>query len=264
MTLHYASDLHLEFPENRQWLRQHPLQGAGGVLLLAGDVMPFHTLPKHKDMLKLWADQYDQVLWLPGNHEYYGSDILQRSGTLDEALAGNVRLVNDTTVYMPGLRILCTTLWTRIGQLNETWVRQSVNDYHQIRHGNALLLPAHTTRLHQTSLQWLTTELAKPFAGATVVATHHVPTLLHYPAQYKGDPLNEAFAVELHELIANCGAAAWIYGHHHRNTPPFTIGATRMLTNQLGYVRLGEDSGFEGDRRIGLDPMPTALDTTGQ
>jgi len=252
MTLNYASDLHLEFPENRAWLRANPLQGSGGVLLLAGDVLPFAVLHKHRDVLKTWSDQYEQVLWLPGNHEYYDGDIRQRSGVLDEQLGANVRLVNDTAVYTNGVRILCTTLWTRIGQLNEARVRQRMNDYHQIRNGNALLLPAHTTRLHEASLQWLTTELAKPFTGSTVVATHHVPTFLHYPPEYKGDALSEAFAVELHDLIETSNAAAWIYGHHHRNIPPYTIGSTRMLTNQLGYVRLGEEQGFDTGAHLEL------------
>lgn len=248
MKLHYASDLHLEFPENREWLRQHPLQGQGGVLVLAGDIMPFGGLNKLREEYVRWGDQYEHVLWLPGNHEYYGGDINDRSGRLDERLTRNVRLLNDEVWYAPGLRILCTTLWTRISQLNEAYVMRNMNDYHQIRNGGLLLRPAHTTALHEASLTWLTDELAKPFAGATIVATHHVPTFQHYPPEFRGDTLNEAFAVELHDLIADSGATAWIYGHHHRNIAPYTIGRTRMLTNQLGYVSLGEEVGFDPNR----------------
>lgn len=253
MTLHYASDLHLEFPENREWLRRTPLQGRGGVLLLAGDILPFAVLHKHRAILQAWGEQYDHVLWLPGNHEYYGDDIAQRSGRLDERLTGNLRLLNDAAWYAPGLRILCTTLWTRINQLSEGLMRRAMNDYHQIRKGRSLLHPAHTTALHEAALAWLSAELAKPFSGATIVATHHVPTFQHYPPEYIGDALNEAFAVELHDLIAESGATAWIYGHHHRNIPPYTIGNTRMLTNQLGYVRLGEEMGFDPNRTIELE-----------
>lgn len=251
MTLHYASDLHLEFPQNREWLRAHPLQGSG-VLLLAGDVMPFAGLKKLREQYVQWGDQYEQVLWLPGNHEYYGGDINERSGRVDEKLTSNVRLLNDEVWYAPGLRILCTTLWTRISQLNEAYVMRNMNDYHQIRNGGMMLRPAQTTALHEASLAWLTAELAKPFAGATVVATHHVPTLLHYPPEFKGDALNEAFAVELYDLIEACGATAWIYGHHHRNSAPYSIGSTQMLTNQLGYVQLGEEAGFDAAAKLEL------------
>lgn len=253
-TLHYASDLHLEFPENREWLRNNPLQGSG-VLLLAGDVMPFGGLDKLREHYVQWGDQFEHVLWVPGNHEYYGGDINQRSGNLDEKLTSNVRLLNDAVWYAPGLRILCTTLWTRIGQLNEAQVMRNMNDYHQIRNGGKLLRPAHTTALHETALAWLTAELEKPFEGATVVVTHHVPTLLHYPPEYVGGDLNEAFAVELHDLIADSNITAWIYGHHHRNIPPYTIGNTQMLTNQLGYVRLGEDAGFDPSKKLALNDL---------
>jgi predicted phosphohydrolase len=261
MTLHYASDLHLEFPENREWLRRKPLRGEGGVLLLAGDVMPFGQIDKHKDLLKRWGQQYGQVLWIPGNHEYYGEDIAQRSGTVDEAIVPGVRLLNNTAVQLPGLRILCTTLWSPIGQLNEAAIRRGMTDYHVIRQGNGLLHPAHITALHHASLAWLQAELATPFAGHTVVATHHVPTLRHYPPEYLGNALNEAFAVDLDELIAGSGATAWIHGHHHRNTPPFRIAATQVLTNQLGYVRVGEERGFDPGAMILLQQQPAEQPT---
>jgi predicted phosphohydrolase len=79
-----------------------------------------------------------------------------------------------------------------------------------------------------------------------------VPTFLHYPPEYKGDALSEDFAVELYDLIETSNATAWIYGHHHRNIPPYTIGNTRMLTNQLGYVRLREDKGFDPGAQLML------------
>jgi hypothetical protein len=43
----------------------------------------------------------------------------------------------------------------------------------------------------------LISELQRNDAGKKVVVTHHVPTLKNYPEKYKGDVLNEAFAVEL-------------------------------------------------------------------
>ena len=256
MTFQYASDLHLEFPENRAWLLAHQLVPKADVLLLAGDIVTFQKLPA-MDFFRYVGKHFKQVVWIPGNHEYYGGDIAQRSGTLDEEVSHNVRLVNDTTVFAGGARILCTTLWTPIGHLNEHAVRRDMNDYHQIRYNGNLLLPAHTTRLYEASLAWLKTELAKPFAGPTVVMTHHVPTFMHYPAQYMGDALNEAFAVELHDLIHDSGVDAWIYGHHHTNTPAFTIGRTRMLTNQLGYVRQGEHKGFDTGAVLELETVTT-------
>jgi len=75
-------------------------------------------------------------------------------------------------------------------------------------------------------------------------------TFLNYPAQYKGDVLNEAFAVELFDWIESSKINFWVYGHHHSNTPEFSIGKTKLITNQLGYVQRNEHKLFEADKCI--------------
>ncbi len=241
----YASDLHLEFPENREWLLDHPLEPVADILLLAGDIVPFVKLSAYMDFFRHMSKCWKEIYWVPGNHEYYGDDLSRWSGALNEAILPNVHLVNDTAVRCGEARLLLTTLWTPISQMNEHAVRHGMMDYLAVRYGRSPLLPAHTTRLHAARLQWLKTVLRKPAsAHRTIVVTHHVPTFRHYPSEYKGDALNEAFAVELHDLILESGIDAWVFGHHHRNIPAFTIGNTRLLTNQLGYVRSCEHTGF--------------------
>lgn len=247
MTFQYASDLHLEFPRNRAWLEAQPLEPCAEVLILAGDVLPFSASAQYRKLLLRLVKPFREVVWLPGNHEYYGGALDNAQLELDEAMKPNLRLVHNRVLHYPGVRLLCTTLWTSISQMNEGMMRHQVSDYDAIRHGKGLLLPAHTTRYHERCLAWLNAELAKPFNGATVVVTHHVPTLIHYPAEFAGSGLNEAFVVELRELMEGSAIAAWVYGHHHRNTPDFTVGRTRLLTNQLGYVAMGEHVGFRTD-----------------
>jgi len=63
----------------------------------------------------------------------------------------------------------------------------------------------------------------------TAVFTHRCPTFLNYSEAYKGDVLNEAFAVELYDLIEASGIAFWAYRHHHSNTAEFSIENTTLL-----------------------------------
>jgi hypothetical protein len=80
------------------------------------------------------------------------------------------------------------------------------------------------------------------------VVTHHVPTFLHYPEQFKYSSINEAFATDYLDFIFENGPDFWIYGHHHQNTPKFKIGETHLLTNQLGYVAQGEHLSFDAGK----------------
>lgn len=245
--IQYASDLHLEFPINRAWLAEYPIVPSAPILLLAGDIIPFDQLPSAMDFFRRLGSQYEEVIWTPGNHEYYGSDISQRSGPFEEKILPNVRLVNDWAACLEGLRILATTLWTAIDPLQAPYITQSMSDYRAIRQGDRALTPHDSSVLHVASRDWLERELAAPFDGETIVMTHHVPTLKNYPPEYKGDLLNQAFAVELDELIKAHEIKAWIYGHHHRMVPSFELGGTQILSNQLGYVQYGEHRDFKMD-----------------
>ncbi len=76
---------------------------------------------------------------------------------------------------------------------------------------------------------------------------------LEFPEKYKGDSLNEAFAVEMHDVVLRSDADFWIFGHHHCDTLDFQIGSTILTTNQLGYVKYGECPGFDTKKIITID-----------
>ena len=252
MNIQYASDLHLEFPENKEYLRENPLQAVGDVLLLAGDIVPFAVMDKHKDFFSYLSDHFKTTYWVPGNHEYYGFDVATKCGVLNEKIRSNVFLVNNTTVKHDDTKFIFSTLWSKISPAYEWQIERSMNDFHVIKNGKFRFTAQRYNELHAESVAFLQRELTKETNSKKVVATHHVPTLMNYPEQYKGSMLNEAFAVELFDLIEATAPDCWIYGHSHSNTPDFEIGKTRLLTNQLGYVKYGEQLSFSENNNIFL------------
>lgn len=252
MTIQYASDLHLEFRENKEFLKNNPLQPVGDVLVLAGDIVPFAVMEMYKDFFSYVSDSFAATYWIPGNHEYYGFDLAKKFGVLNEKIRNNVFLVNNTSVIQNDVKLIFSTLWSKISPINEWQIERNMSDFHVIKNGKFRFTAQRYNELHAESVALLEKELAAETNLKKVVATHHVPTLIHYPEQYKGSMLNEAFAVELFNLIETTTPDAWIYGHSHSNTPDFEIGKTRMLTNQLGYVSLGEYQQFNSNKTITL------------
>jgi len=250
--LQYASDLHLEFPANKEYLKQHPLQPVGDVLVLAGDIVPFAVMDKHPDFFSYVADNFKTTYWLPGNHEYYHFDIAEKSGVLHESIRSNVFLVNNTSVVHENVKLLFSALWSHISPGYQWQIERSLNDFHLIKHKGYRFSAEQYNHLHEESLAFIKNELKTVQEEKVAVFTHHCPTFLNYPEQYKGDVLNEAFAVELHDLIESSNIDYWAYGHHHSNIPEFRIGNTKLITNQLGYVQRNEHLKFETNKHFEL------------
>ena len=252
MLLQYTSDLHIEFPANKEFLKRHPLQPVGDVLVLAGDIVPFAMMDKHQDFFCYVADHFETTYWLPGNHEYYHFDIAEKSDRLNEKIRSNVYLVNNASVVHGNARLIFSTLWSKINPGYQWQIERSLNDFHVIKHKGFRFSTDLYNRLHEESLTFLKNEFKSTSEKKIAVFTHHCPTLLNYPGQFKGDMLNEAFAVELFDLIESSNLDYWAYGHHHSNSPEFSIGKTKLITNQLGYVQRDEHRQFETGKCIEL------------
>ena len=94
--------------------------------------------------------------------------------------------------------------------------------------------------------------LATKSNNKTIVVTHHGPTFVKYPEKYVNSKINEAFATNLTDLIQDSTVDYWICGHHRSNIGEFQIGNTKLVTNQLGYVKYNENAGYSNKAIISL------------
>ena len=252
MLIQYLSDLHLEFPANQHWLDKNPIPPEGEVLIVAGDT---HPLGNSFERLRVWdyfSQHFRETYVLPGNHEYYGGyDVAMSLSETKRPIKKNVWLVNNCVVEKPEVRLVFTTLWSRI-EKNIAGVLLGMRDFKRIRYQGKLIGIDHYNGLHEVALEFLTNNLTANPQKPQIVVSHHLPSERCNATEFQGSALNEAFCVDLTDFVAQSGVDAWIYGHSHRNVEAFTIGRTQMLTNQLGYVQLGEHATFRENAGIVL------------
>lgn len=239
MKLHILSDLHTEFSDF------DPPETDADVVVLSGDI------GVGTGGLEWAARQYPKipVIYIPGNHEYYGFDI----GTTDQLKSyapAHIRVLNDDTCDLDGVRFLGTTLWTDFGLYGEAeaWFSRqkakcSVDDFSSIRNGDRSFTPDDSVRLHESSKAWLVAELEKEFDGPTVVVTHHLPASPSIASQYKNHPLNPAFASRLEGIIEKYHPDLWVHGHTHVACD-YEIFGTRVVCNPRGYPAEPAAKGF--------------------
>ena len=241
MKIQLASDLHLDLLHTR-WPEERlisPAQDAD-VLVLAGDI---HQGTRAIEAFESWdASRKIQIVYVTGNHEFYGDSMEAVEQRLRESSSTcGIHYLERQTLVIGAVRFLGCTLWTDYA-LRSMFSREHVMgeiqkrlmDHFQIRSGMGLFTPQDALDVHISSRQWLTEELAKPFAGKTVVVTHHGPHPLSVHPRYAGDKLNAAYVSDLSSLLPKVDL--WLHGHVH-DSFDYQVGRCRVVANPAGYVR---------------------------
>jgi 3',5'-cyclic AMP phosphodiesterase CpdA len=238
MKIQYASDLHLEFAENRGLLEQGGgITPVGDILVLAGDVSYLGNIEMMKQPFFDWcAEHYRQTYIVPGNHEFYdGYDIAPTMDDYEYEYRDNVRYLNNASVILDDTELFFTTLWTKINPLFLWTIQRGMNDFkYGVLKGERFRVND-VDDLHRRCAEWLESALKTSTAKTKIVVTHHCPTLRDAFNSYPGGALNSAFQVNLDDFILKTEADYWIYGHTHYSGGSGTvIGKTQLLCNQMG------------------------------
>lgn len=238
MKLHILSDLHLEFAPFRP-MDDWPLHVDCDVVVLAGDICPGVRGVQ-------WAQQAfsdKPVIYVPGNHEAYGTVLSENLKALRaEAAGSNVHVLNNEECIIDGVRFLGATLWTDFEVEGETWrdialvrAKTAIHDFIAIYSAEgAPFTPYQSKELHVESLVWLKMKLAEPFPGETVVVTHHGCSRQSIHRRWSRSLLNCAFTSDLEYLLGRC--KLWVHGHTH-DSFDYEVDGSRVLVNPRGYCK---------------------------
>ena len=238
MKLNILSDLHLSLGA-----LDLPRNDADAVVL-AGD------LARPREAVS-WAAGFSKpVLFVPGNHEFYGGSIAGSADELKRLCAGtNIRLLDSSEVIIDGVRFLGTTLWTDFmlfgeGEKRAAAMREALSfmrDFSRIRIGAAAqapFTPAASAALFQAQAGWLEGKLSEPHAGPTVVITHHAPSRKSIHPRFSDSLLNACFVSAAERLIDGGRACLWVHGHTH-DSFDYVLNGTRVVCNPRGYAKNG-------------------------
>lgn len=225
MRINFFSDIHLEFGELGK-----PDNDAD-LIVAAGDIGVYTQGVE-------WLKSLNKkVIYVAGNHEFYTCEYKDALRAIRKECKGSniTFLENDEWIYQ-GVRFLGCTMWADLyyeGEEKADALGKTLNDFRKITYQDAPFNQRIFARLHERSKQWLASELEKPFAGKTVVVTHHAPTEWSWndsPSALK----KLAYCNDLKELFHEYEIAAWFHGHIH-SPGDYRIAGARILSNPRGY-----------------------------
>lgn len=220
-------------------------------LILSGDIDEMYRQNRHREIIEKVTSMYKGVFYLPGNHEYYDSNIYNINSKLhdlnNEFDNLYVLLNTDYLFEEENILVIGSTLWSSFDNRNPLKMleaKSGMNDFKYIRHGTIYepwkrkLLPDDTANFHEQTIKYLRTQIAKRRVDnpdvKVLVCTHHAPHRNSIHANFAGNPLNSAYCTDLDELIEELQVQVWTHGHMH-NSFDYEVHNTRIICNPRGY-----------------------------
>uniref|UniRef100_UPI003341992F metallophosphoesterase n=1 Tax=Castellaniella defragrans TaxID=75697 RepID=UPI003341992F len=252
LCLHILSDLHLGVHD------MPAPQVRADLTILAGDIARPQTAMQ-------WAGSLGRpVIYVPGNHEFYGGDIAGTRRRLAALAAEHgVHLLDQNSLVFGGVRFLGTTLWTdfllfgpELRALAQEKTEAVMRDFQVIRNADgSRYTPADACALFAAQYDWLDKTLDEPFEGPTVVVTHHAPSMRSVHNRFADSLISAGFASDCTALMGR--AVLWVHGHTH-DSFDYSVRGTRVICNPRGYIRneIPENPAFDPTLRINIPLRP--------
>lgn len=215
-----------------------------------------------------WAGQFDRpVLFVAGNHEFYGSDLETTMAQLRARSNGTrVQVLECEERRIDGVRFLGCTLWSDYRLFSDPAQRElglqqattMVRDFSRIGVAPGrpeLFTPAVSEALFERSVAWLEAKFGEAHAGPTVVVTHFAPARGSIHPRFEGSPLNACFVSDLEASILRWQPQLWLHGHVH-DSFDYVLGRTRVIANPRGYAPGGKVENAQFDPSLVIEVGP--------
>lgn len=231
MRIQLLSDLHLEFFKDASFFEDLDSKDVD-VLVLAGDIGTGSILEK---VLRRFCDLYPQVVYVLGNHEYYGRDRQDIRHLVSRARHTHKNLcwLDNSSCEVLGAHFVGGTMW--FPKPPTSAPKWAMNDYLRIRGFERWVYKENAEFLEKVEA------LIQP---DSIVVTHHLPSYRSVHKKFMFDPLNPFFVCDVEKTLLAKGPALWLHGHTHESLD-YQQGHTRVVCNPFGYINIEENPNFD-------------------
>ena len=175
------------------------------------------------------------ILFVPGNRDLCGARL--RTGQFPHVPAEVIVLEAGNSAFFEGVRFIGATLWTDF-ELTSTeyasqkWAIAAMPEYFSVRHSceDRLIRPIDTANEHMWDKAKVTRAVSHPHQGATVIVTHHAPSIRSLPKDVQHEVSCAALASNLEHFIARYQPALWIHAPLYADSD-YRIGSTRVVSS---------------------------------
>lgn len=229
-----VSDLHLDFLTREQALDQCAgvADNDADVLFIAGDLCESPS-EIWTDALSYFCENYNHVVYVPGNHEYYHSspdDFWLRSEWMSE-VCENLHILECGEATIEGRKIAGATLWFEDCN-NAQMFKSNLNDFRAIKKFEPWVFEQNRKAIELFE----TTE-------ADVWITHHLPLHQSISNEYKNSLQNCYY---LCDLTKHVGRLPKLLMHGHTHSPhKYDFVGCQVICNPLGYPHQRSNISFD-------------------
>lgn len=253
MLIRPTSDLHLEFLADRmhkipkiieRFILPPMATDKETTLLISGDFGSMHYPKVYQWGMGCLAERFRHVLMIPGNHDYWGSNLRDGVVEINKYFTSYKNVVFDNFEKIPFNflgdkrlnNIWMATLWTDYyggNPLHMNVCHSSMGKDHEFIGGiddpTKNSTPDDMLKVNRCMVEMMDIQ------PGDLVMSHHGPSFKSIHKQYERQPMeNSAYASDLEPLMARTFPQYWFHGHTHHNFE-YRVEETTVVCNPWGY-----------------------------
>lgn len=255
MKFKLISDIHQDYllaTNQPFWFPEETTEDRNTVLLIAGDYYCWNRErpATEKAIFKPLNERYHTVVYVPGNHEFYGSDINTCVDKIEYRLKQyeNIIVLDNAILDINGVNIIGSTLWggleggDPISMIN---CKKGIADFHEIYTNTELKLftPQDMYNLYLSNREFIEKALQEHSPERTILLTHHLPMAECIDFKFLRSRINGAFVGDISDLVLKYQPRYSLFGHTH-DSVDLQVGNTRVVCSPRGYYPHEQNSRF--------------------